>query len=40
MTLLVIDLGSSSVRTLLFDDGARLIEGAICSRKHDFDNGP
>ncbi|MCY4020063.1 MAG: FGGY-family carbohydrate kinase [Chloroflexi bacterium] len=37
MTLLVIDLGSSSVRTLLFDDGARLIEGAICSRKHDFE---
>ena len=37
MTLLVIDLGSSSVRTLLFDDGARLIKGAICSRKHDFD---
>ncbi len=36
MTFLVIDLGSSSVRTLLFDDGARLIEGAICSRKHDF----
>ena len=37
MTFLVIDLGSSSVRTLLFDDGARLIKGAICSRKHDFD---
>ncbi|MDE2818428.1 MAG: FGGY-family carbohydrate kinase [Chloroflexota bacterium] len=37
MTLLVIDLGSSSVRTLLFDDGARLIEGAVCSRKHDFE---
>ena len=37
MTLLVIDLGSSSVRTLLFDDYARLIEGAICSRKHDFE---
>ena len=37
MTLLVIDLGSSSVRALLFDDGARLIEGAICSRKHDFE---
>ena len=36
MTLLVIDLGSSSARTLLFDDGARLIDGAICSRKHDF----
>lgn len=36
MSLLVIDLGSSSVRALLFDDGARLIKGAICSRKHDF----
>ena len=36
MTLLVIDLGSSSARTLLFDDGARLIDGAICSRKHNF----
>lgn len=36
MTLLVIDLGSSSVRTLLFDDDARLIDGAIRSRKHDF----
>ena len=36
MTLLVIDLGSSSARTLLFDDDARLIDGAICSRKHDF----
>lgn len=36
MSLLVIDLGSSSARTLLFDDDARLIEGSICSRKHDF----
>ncbi len=36
MSLLVIDLGSSSARTLLFDDGARLIEDSICSRKHDF----
>ena len=36
MSLLVIDLGSSSARTLLFDDDARLIDGAICSRKHDF----
>lgn len=36
MNLLVIDLGSSSARTLLFDDGARMIDGAICSRKHDF----
>ena len=36
MTLLVIDLGSSSARTLLFDDEAQLIDGAICSRKHNF----
>ncbi|MCY3864781.1 MAG: FGGY-family carbohydrate kinase [Chloroflexi bacterium] len=36
MTLLVIDLGSSSARTLLFDDDARLIDGSICSRRHDF----
>ena len=36
MTYLVIDLGSSSVRTLLFTDSARLIDGAVCSRKHDF----
>ncbi len=36
MTLLVIDLGSSSARALLIDDSARLIENAICSRKHDF----
>jgi gluconokinase len=36
MTLLVIDLGSSSVRTLLFDDVARLIDGSIYSRRHDF----
>ena len=37
MTWLVIDLGSSSVRTLLFDDEARLVPGSICSRRHDFD---
>ena len=36
MTLLVIDLGSSSARALLFSDDARLIPGAICSRQHDF----
>ena len=36
MTLLVIDLGSSSARALLFNDEARLIPGAICSRQHDF----
>ncbi len=36
MSLLVIDLGSSSARTLLFDDDARLIDGSIRSRKHNF----
>lgn len=36
MTLLVIDLGSSSARTLLFDDDARLIEGSTRGRRHDF----
>lgn len=36
VTLLVIDLGSSSARTLLFDDDARLIDDSICSQKHDF----
>lgn len=36
MTLLVIDLGSSSARALLFDDGGRLIPDAICNRGHDF----
>ena len=39
MTLLVIDLGSSSVRALLFEDGARLIPNAICSRGHNFRTG-
>ncbi len=36
MTLLVIDLGSSSARALLFDDEARLIAGSIRSRRYDF----
>jgi len=36
VTFLVIDIGSSSVRSLLFDDDARLIDGAACSRVHDF----
>ncbi len=36
MTLLVIDLGSSSARALLFDDDARLIPGSIRSRRQDF----
>lgn len=36
MTSLVIDLGSSSVRALLFDDAAQLIDGAVFSRRYDF----
>ena len=36
MSLLVIDLGSSSARALLFDDNARLLPGAVVSRTHDF----
>ncbi len=37
MSLLLIDLGSSSVRALLFDDSAQLIDGSIHSRRCDFD---
>ena len=36
MAFLALDIGSSSVRGLLFADDARLIEGAVCSRSHDF----
>jgi gluconokinase len=36
MTLLVIDAGSSSVRTLLFNDDATLIPGAVVSQPHQF----
>lgn len=36
MTILVIDIGSSSIRTLLFDDEARLIDDAHASRNHQF----
>ena len=36
MTYLVIDLGSSSVRTLLFHADAQLVEDGVCSRRHDF----
>ncbi len=36
MSLLVIDIGSSSVRSLLFDGGARLVPGAISSRPLQF----
>ncbi len=37
MTLLIIDIGSSSVRTLLFNDDAILIDNAIVSQSHDFE---
>lgn len=37
MTLLIIDIGSSSVRTLLFNDDATLIDNAIVSQAHDFE---
>jgi gluconokinase len=37
MTLLIIDIGSSSVRTLLFNDDATLIENATVSQLHDFE---
>lgn len=36
MTLLVIDVGSSSIRTLLFDQNAHPIQGAIARRVHQF----
>lgn len=36
MSYLIIDIGSSSVRTLLFHDDATPIDGAMCSRSHDF----
>ncbi|MBC7870511.1 MAG: gluconokinase [Chitinophagaceae bacterium] len=36
MTILVIDIGSSSVRALLFDPQARLIDGAVATRKYEF----
>ncbi len=36
MTTLVLDVGSSSVRALLFDDAARLIPGALAQQAHSF----
>ncbi|MFQ3567867.1 MAG: FGGY family carbohydrate kinase [Aggregatilineales bacterium] len=38
MTMLVIDVGSSSVRALLFDDEARLLPEATARRDHHFDS--
>jgi gluconokinase len=40
MTVLVIDLGSSSVRALLFDDKACPIDGAQVKQTHDFASQP
>jgi gluconokinase len=40
MTILVIDAGSSSVRTLLFNDDATLIQGAVVSQPHQFTSTP
>ncbi len=37
MTALIVDVGSSSVRALLFDREGRLIPGAIARREHRFD---
>ena len=36
MTLLTIDVGSSSVRVHLFDDQSSLIENSVVSRKYSF----
>ncbi|HEX2619188.1 MAG TPA: FGGY family carbohydrate kinase, partial [Phototrophicaceae bacterium] len=36
MTLLIIDIGSSSVRALLFDDQARPVPGAVVTQSHQF----
>ena len=35
-TLLILDLGSSSVRALLFDGNAQLITGGMARREHRF----
>lgn len=40
MTILVLDIGSSSVRALLFDMHARLIDNAVVSRKHAMNAEP
>ena len=36
MSLLVLDIGSSSVRALLYDESARPIPGAVARREHSF----
>lgn len=40
MTLLILDIGSSSVRALLLDETLRLIPGASVFRPHQFDHEP
>jgi gluconokinase len=40
MTVLVLDIGSSSARALLFDDQARLIPGASVQRKYQMETNP
>src|SRR5690349_805394 len=37
MSFLTIDVGSSSVRAILFDDNLKVIENSIVSRKYNFD---
>lgn len=37
MTLLIIDIGSSSVRALLFEEDANPIDGVMISQSHDFE---
>jgi gluconokinase len=37
MTFLALDIGSSSVRAILFDQDANVIEGSTVSRKYSFD---
>ncbi|MCC6616318.1 MAG: gluconokinase [Anaerolineae bacterium] len=40
MAVMVIDIGSSSVRVMLFDGQARAIPGAVASRQYQFANEP
>lgn len=40
MTFLILDIGSSSIRAMLFDDSARLIPGAMARRPHQFTTEP
>jgi gluconokinase len=40
MTFLILDLGSSSIRAMLFDEDARFLEGAMVRRAHQFITQP